>query len=119
LDKLFEILFFASLKGDELRTTKVSVIVLNPEAPDPSPPPRIRQDRWSYVKLAAPQDLSIGALSKLSQATDPRSSSLAIWFRGQHPYVWGLIDQQYGFYDFINYESQSGPERPGIFVSIR
>jgi hypothetical protein len=118
LNKLFETLFFASLKGDELRTTKVSVIVLNPEAPDPAPPPRIRQDRWSYVKLDSPQELSIGVLSKLSQATDPRSSSLAIWFRGQHPYVWGLIDQQNGFYDFINYESQSGPERPGIFQAI-
>ena len=118
LDRLFEVLFFASLKADELRTTKVSVIAIDPAAPDPTPPPRIRQDRWSYITLGAPMELSAGVLSKLSQATDPRSSSLAIWFKGARPYVWGLIDQQNGFFDFITYESESGPERPGLFQAV-
>jgi len=29
--------------------------------------------------------------------------------------VWGLIDQGNRYYDFVNYESDSGPDRPGIF----
>jgi sensor domain DACNV-containing protein len=118
LDRLFEVLFFASIKADELRTTTVSIIVLDPAAPDPSPPRRIRQDRWSYIPLGDPLELSAGVLSKLAQATDPRSSSLAIWFKNARPYVWGLIDQQNGFFDFINYESESGPERPGLFQAV-
>jgi hypothetical protein len=118
LDKLFEVLYFASIRVDELRNTKVSVIALSPESPDPSPPPRIRQDRWSYIRLAAPIELSVASLAKLSQATDPRSSSLAIWFKGTRPYVWGLIDQQNGFFDYITYESESGPERPGLFQAV-
>jgi hypothetical protein len=118
LDRLFEVLFFASIKADELRTTKVSVIALDPEAPDPSPPHRIRQDRWSYITLGAHLELSAGVLSKLSQATDPRSSSLAIWFKGARAYVWGLIDQQNGFFDYISHESESGPERLGLFQAV-
>jgi hypothetical protein len=62
--------------------------------------------------------LSAGVLSKLSQATDPRSSSLAIWFKGARPYVWGLIDQQNGFFDYISHESESGPERLGPFQAV-
>lgn len=118
LDKLFEILFFTSLKAEELRSTKVSIIALNPAEPDPSPPIRILQDRWSFVSLEPRHDLSVAVLSKLSQATDPRSSSLAIWFEGTRPYVWGLVDQQNEFFDFINYESVSGPERPGLFQAV-
>lgn len=118
LTKLLEVLFFASLKGDELRNTTVSVVALDPAAPDPTPPPRIRSDRWSYVPLGVPLEFSVDVLCKLSHATDPRSSSLAVWFKRGQPYVWGLVDQQNGFFDFINHESQSGPERPGLFQAV-
>jgi hypothetical protein len=29
--------------------------------------------------------------------------------------IWGLVDQQNRYHDFVNYHSDSGPERPGVF----
>jgi len=112
--------YFASLATEEGKPIIFDIVYLDPTDPDPNPPTRKPADRWSYAPLQKPIPLSVPNLSKLARATDPRSSSLVV-----HPdrrgtlTIWGLIDQGPGYHDFLNYDSESGPERPGLFqVSI-
>jgi hypothetical protein len=55
-------------------------------------------------------------LVKLAKASDPRTSSFAVYHdtSGQLS-IWGIIDQANRYHDFINYDSDEGTERPGIF----
>jgi hypothetical protein len=113
---LFESMYFASLKTEESQPIVFHIVYLDPHNPDPTPPERIVKDRWSSVKLAKPIPATMPNLIKIAKASDPRTSSLAVYpdRRGRLT-VWGLIDQGNRYHDFVNYEDESGPERPGIF----
>ncbi len=53
---------------------------------------------------------------KIAPASDPRTSSFAVYHdTSGHLTVWGLIDQGNSYHDYVNFDSESGPERPGIF----
>lgn len=117
---LFECLYFSSLKTEEAEPIRIHVVYLDPNKPDPEPPERIVKDRWSYVPLAKSVHLTPRNIAKIARASDPRSSSFAVYPDSSGRLsVWGLIDQGHQYHDFVNFESESGPERPGIFeVSI-
>jgi hypothetical protein len=116
LTALFECLYFASFRTEEAQPIKIYVAYVNPDNPDPSPPPNPRPDRWMYTPFREAVPMTVSNVVKIAKASDPRSSSFAV-----HPdkagdlKVWGLIDQGNRYHDYVNYESNSGPDRPGIF----
>jgi len=114
-------MYFASLRFEEGQHILFHVAYIDPANPDPSPPRRIRQNRWSYTALGSPIDFTVANVVKLAKASDPRASSLAVYHTGTDSLaVWGLVDQGHHYHGFVNHDSESGPERPGLFqVSIR
>ncbi len=115
---LFEALYFASLKTEELQPITCYIVYLDPANPDPKPPKRILKDRWSCVRLVNPIPVTTGNLVKLAKASDPRTSSFAVYpdpkINGQLS-IWGLIDQGNRHHDFLNHDVESGSARPGVF----
>ena len=115
LDQLFELMYYVSLRTEESQPITFHIVYLDPKNPDPHPPRRIVQDRWNYVRFDKPIPATIINVVKLAKASDARTSSFVIYPDGDHLSIWGLIDQGNRYYDFVNYDSETGPERPGIF----
>jgi hypothetical protein len=116
LHRLFEVMYLASLRTEESQPIAFHLVYINPASPDPSPPRRIVQDRWSYVPLQPHLPFDTATVTKIAKASDPRSSSLAVYHDSAGElFVWGLIDQGNSYFDFVNYDVESGPERPGLF----
>lgn len=115
LTNLFEIMYFASLKTEESEPIRVKITLIDKETPDPNPPKRIRRERWSYVRFKQEIELNIQNLVKLSKAADPKASSLAVDVSNGSLVIWGMIDQEYHYYNCLLNERESGPQRPGIF----
>lgn len=115
LNRLFENLFYTSLKTEEGQFIKVTATLIDPDNPDPNPPQRIVADRWNYMHFKDRLPFSVKNLVKLSKAADPWSSSLAIYYENNELYIWGMIDQAIHYQSFLNYEAESGPEQPGLF----
>jgi hypothetical protein len=116
LTELFETLYYTSLTTEEQKSISCYVIYISSENPDPKPPKRIRHNRWGYTKFADYIPLSTSNLIKLARASDPRSSAFAVYHNKERGlYIWGIIDHSNEFHDFLNYNSDEGPERPGIF----
>jgi len=116
LIELFESMYFASLKTEESKPVAFHVVYLNPENPDPKPPKVTVHNRWSCVRLAKPVPLRGANFLKIAVASDPRTSSFAVHQDSEGRLVlWGLIDQGNSYHDYVNFDSDSGPERPGLF----
>lgn len=118
LSELFKTLFYTSLKTEEGQSIRVTITLIDPKNPDPNPPQRIVANRWQYVRFNDEIPFSVKSLVKLSKAADIWSSSLAVYFNDKNElFIWGMIDQAIHYHSFLNYESDSGPEQPGIFQS--
>jgi Probable sensor domain DACNV len=116
LIELFEAMYFASLKREESQPVAFHIVYLNPDKPDPKPPTFPPHDRWSCVPLAKAVPLSEKNFMKMAGASDPRTSSFAVYSDAKgRLVVWGLIDQGNRYHDFLNFESDTRPERPGLF----
>ena len=113
---VFETMYFASLHTEEGVPITFHIVYLDPENPDPKPPQRMVQDRWACVPLQERLPFSVSVVAKIAPSTDPRSSSLAVYHDEKADiFIWGLIDQGNRYYDFVTYNADSGPERPGLF----
>jgi hypothetical protein len=116
LRSVFETMFFASLRTEERSPIMFHVVYIDPEKPDPHRPQRVRDDRWAIVPLGEHLPFTLPTLRKLATATDPRSSSIAVYHASdEQVYIWGLVDQGNNYFDFITHDSSSGPDRPGLF----
>lgn len=116
LTTLLETMYFASLQTEEAEALRFHVVYLDSRNPDPNPPGRIVKDRWSYIRLDRPVKITDSNLVKIAKASDPRSSSFAVFHDADGIlHVWGLIDQQNRYHDYLNYDTDAGPERPGLF----
>jgi hypothetical protein len=116
LERLFETMFAASVHTEEGEPIAFHIAYMNPADPDPEAPPRIRRDRWLVWPLDTPLPFDIPSLVKLSKASDPRSSSLAVYRIEGKLRIWGLIDQGTHYFDYMNYDSESAQAaRPGLF----
>ena len=115
LRTFFEVLYYASLRTEEGRPILVHVVYIDSGDPDPNPPISIRASRWSCAALAQTLPFTVGNVAKIALASDPRSSALAVDVddRGDLR-IWGILDQQNLFLDFLNYDSDEGPEH-GLF----
>jgi hypothetical protein len=116
IEKLFEVMFFASLQREEAQLISCRVALVNRDKPDPDPPERIVADRWSYFPLSEELPFTVSNLVKLSQAVDPWGSTMAVHADSDGKLsIWGLIDQSLHFSTYLVKESDTGVEMPGIF----
>jgi hypothetical protein len=116
LNELFDILYFTSLRTEEAQPVVCYVVYIDPDNPDPKPPIRILKNRWNYVSLGERIPFTVSSLLKIAKASDPRTSSFAIYHdKNRRLFIWGLVDQGNRYHEFINFDSDSGPERPGLF----
>ncbi|MGL5647678.1 MAG: putative sensor domain DACNV-containing protein [Clostridium sp.] len=115
LESLFEVAYFASLKTEELQPIKVRLTYINKNIPDFNPPKRIMKNRWSYIRFKDDVELTISNLVKIAKAADPEVTALAVDFVNGKWIIWGMIDQEDSYHNFILNESNTGPERPGTF----
>ncbi|PWS26325.1 hypothetical protein DHW03_16200 [Pedobacter yonginense] len=120
LEDLFDCLFYSSMCKEESELIKVTVTFIDPLNPDPAPPGHIVPERWSCISFDQRVPMTTKSLAKLSKAADPASSSLAVYYDEKGCiYIWGMIDQAMHYQNFLNYESDTGSEQPGLFqVSI-
>jgi hypothetical protein len=113
---LCEVAFYSSLKTEESQPIVFQLVYLDPKNPDPDSPENEQSDRWTYIPLHNHIPLTISNLVKIAKSSDPRSSSIAVYHKKQGSlYIHGLVDQGNSYNEFINYESSSGFDRPGIF----
>ncbi|WP_316846203.1 putative sensor domain DACNV-containing protein [Pedobacter psychrodurus] len=120
LEDLFDCLFYSSMCKEESDLIKVTITFIDPQNPDPKPPKHIVPERWSCIPFETHIPMNTKALAKLSKAADPSSSSLAVYYgeKGEL-YIWGMIDQAMHYQNFLNYESDTDSEQPGLFqVSV-
>ena len=109
LTELFDTLYFASLKTEEAQSIACYVVYMDPDNPDPKPPERILKDRWSYMPLGERISFSANSLVKISKASDPRTSSFAVYHdENRRLFIWGLVDQGNRYHEFINFDNESG-----------
>jgi len=112
---IFDVMYGASLRTEEGEPIRFSIAYVDPKQPDPNPPEFGPKDRWSSTPLDAPVGLTIANVVKLATASDPRGSSLAVHKVEDRMQIWGLIDQQNAYHDYVNQNTESRPERPGAF----
>ena len=116
LTELFRVMYAASMATEEGQKISFELNWIDPQNPDPDPPERIVADRWTAVPFASKIPLTPRALVKAAKATDPRTSSFAVFASEVGSlFIWGVIDQGNRPYDFARYDSESGQDRPGIF----
>ncbi|HEX3094133.1 MAG TPA: hypothetical protein VHW72_15975 [Candidatus Angelobacter sp.] len=116
LTRLFETLFFATLKTEEGKPLQFRIVLVDPANPDPDAPPRPRPHRWKITTLGRQLPLTVPTLVKLSKAADPWNSSLAAYYNPKGEFfVWGLVDQSVQFNTMLVRETESGYGLPGLF----
>jgi hypothetical protein len=119
LTRLFETLYFASLKSEETEPISCRVAFISRKRPDPQPPERIVPDRWQFFPLDDDLPLTVRNLVKLSTAVDPWGSTLAVDTDSDGKLrIWGLIDQSVHYSTFVVKEASSAPEMPGMFQAV-
>lgn len=95
LTALLEAAFFASMQTEESQPIRCTLAFVDPGAPDPQRPQKIRPHRWTVVPLAEPVPLSINSLTKLAQAAPFEASAIAVYVTADSkPIIWGLVDQE-------------------------
>ena len=116
LSSLFECMYYVSMLTEESEPIRFELVFLDPLNPDPDPPNRISRDRWVFVPLGHPIPLTKSTIVQLAMASDSRSSSIVVYGTSIHDLsIWGLVDQGNHHFEFINRESERGPQRPGQF----
>lgn len=119
LKKLFETMYFASLKREETQPISCRVAFIDRNQPDKNPPDNVTADRWQFFALADDLPLTVRNLVKLSTAVDPWGSTLAVDTDSAGKLrIWGLIDQSVHYSTYVVKESSSGPEMPGMFQAV-
>ncbi|MBE9585705.1 hypothetical protein IM792_14710 [Mucilaginibacter sp. JRF] len=111
---LMEGLYFASMKTEEGRPVKVNVTFIDHLRPEEKPV--ATADVWRVTNFQTPLPFDIKTIVKLSQAADPWSSSLAVYY-DENDKLWinGLIDQTIHAQRFIHHEGNNKPQLPGMF----
>jgi hypothetical protein len=110
-------MYAASLVTEEGQSVIFELTWIDPDNPDPDPPGRFVADRWTTFPLSAQILVSARSLVEVAKATDPRTSSFAVYAPDNElPIaIWGMVDQGNRPYDFGRNGSHSGQDRPGLF----
>lgn len=113
LMRLFEVMYFASLKTDETRPCRCTVNYIDPDL--------VKEkvelgSSWTVVEFHERIPLEIRSLLKLGDAADPTVSSLAVFSDAEGQlFIWGLVDQELRYGDYVALDGSRDPNRPGLF----
>ena len=118
--KLLETLYFASLSTDEGRPCRCIVnFVASPLEVEQASNLAANHDpapRWQVVRFEPPLPLDVPTLTKLAEAADPHVSSLVTGPDSQGKLViWGMVDHELRYGDFIAQGAAVRPSRVGLF----
>ena len=113
--RLFETLYFASLRTEEGHPCRCTINYVDPTASSTQETDARQANHWSTIPFEHPLPFEVRTLAKLSEAVDPSTASLAIYSDGEQLFIWGLVDQEVRYADFIASDTMSAPERPGLF----
>ncbi len=114
--QLFETLYFASLKTDEARPCRCTVNYIDPNCGGSDLPGSHRDSDWQVIRFREPLPLSVRTLIKLADAADPTVSSLAVYsHHDQGLFIWGIVDQELRYGDYVALDAKGDPQRPGLF----
>ena len=113
--RLFETLFFASLQTDEGRPCRCTLNYIDrDELVQQSG--RTGRGAWNAIPFARPFPLDVRTLTKLAEAADATVASLAVTSdAGGDLLIWGLVDQELRYADYVALDSVQEPQRPGLF----
>ncbi|MCU0959409.1 MAG: hypothetical protein MUF48_04830 [Pirellulaceae bacterium] len=115
LGKLLETLYYASLKTDEGRPCRCTVNYVDPQDPTHGESEPGRGGGWAIVPFEQPLPFDVRSITKLAEATDPTSSSLAVYGDEEDMFIWGMVDQELRHADYVALDSIATPRRPGVF----
>ncbi|MCU0874515.1 MAG: hypothetical protein MUE50_19440 [Pirellulaceae bacterium] len=116
LVRLFEVLYFASLRTDEGRQTLCTVNFVEAQSPTGGDPPPGCANRWIAFPFASPLPLDLRTLTKLARAADPEVASLNVFADDDGElHIWGLVDQEPRHGDQLVLTGGSDVQRPGLF----
>ena len=114
--RLFETLYFASLKTDEARPCRCTVNYIDPSADQANLSTRDHDNGWTVVPFRQPLPLDVRSLLKLADAADPTVSSLAVFSNDNGElFIWGMVDQELRYGDYVSLDAAEDPRRPGLF----
>ncbi len=114
--RLLETLYFASLKTDEGRPPVCTVNFFDRRCPVALAAGVTRTDCWSEVRFETPAPFDVRNFLRVARATDPAVSSLAVMCdQNGELWIWGLVDQELRYSDFIALDAAVAPPRPGLF----
>ncbi len=114
--RFFETLYFSSLKTDESRPCRCTVNYVDPQAPADKAAVDGRAGRWRVIPFAQSMPFDVRTLLKLARAADPNTSSLAVFSDAAGElFIWGIVDQELRYADFIAAGASASPHRPGLF----
>jgi hypothetical protein len=115
LQKLIETAFYASMKSEESRRIICTLAFVDAKNPAGTNPPKIRPQRRSYDAFEHLIPFDIRNLVKLSQATPPWASCIAVCGMNDRLFICGLFDQEVRYRNSLNREEGDRFDRPGIF----
>jgi hypothetical protein len=73
-------------------------------------------DHWQVVLFGTPKALSVGSIVKLSHTCDQRTSLLVVYPDDKDQlWIWGFIDQQVRYRNFVEHEATVPSHPPGMF----
>ncbi|HRX77448.1 MAG: hypothetical protein H6821_03675 [Planctomycetaceae bacterium] len=114
--QLLETLYFASLKTDEARPCRCTINYIDPSADNTNQSTRSHNNGWTVVPFRQPLPYGVRSLLKLADAADPKVSSLAVFSDDKGElFIWGLVDQELRYGDYVSFDGTEDPERPGLF----
>ncbi len=114
--KLFETLYFASLRTEEGRLCRCTINFVDPETPAVQEAGTAQHaNHWTTVPFDNSLPFDVRTLAKLAEAVDPSTASLAVYNDGDQLFIWGLVDQELRYADFVASDTTTIPERAGLF----
>ncbi len=113
---LLETLYFASLKTDEARPCRCTVNYIDPAGDHTNQSTRSHNNGWTVVPFRDPLPLDVRSLLKLADAADPTVSSIAVFSKANGElFIWGMVDQELRYGDYVAFDGTEDPHRPGLF----
>ena len=114
--QLFETLYFASLKTDETRPCRCTINFLDPSTIEGPLSQEPISNGWNVVPFRQRIPLTVRSLLKLADAADPTVSSLAVCHDEKGGlFIWGMVDQEIRYGDYVSLNGTSDPIRAGLF----
>ena len=116
LVRLFETLYFASLRTEEGWQPRTTVNFVDVATPAGGPPPSAAANAWTAVPFTRPLVFDMRTITKLARAADPAVSSVDVFAdEAGELFIWGMVDQELRHGERIVLAADSETRRPGLF----